>query len=173
MPVQQRFLSLAAAVAVLGSMAATRFVTERASTRRSPHRVAAPCSLLTTAEASTALGFKSLPGIPAGDSISCGWSNDPNLGYNSPRLLLSVRSLRSFQAASHPNIPTISVATISGIGDEAFFQVYPQDSNPFIWARKGSNAIAIRLITIPPKAFTLDQEKDKETVLAQAALSRF
>jgi len=171
MSLQRRFISTATAAVVFCSMAATRFVAGHTSSTSSLRHTQA-CSLLTTAEASTALGLKSLPGAAGGDSTMCVWSNDPNQGYDSPRIMLSTRSLRSFQAARHPNITTIKVEPISGIGDEAFFQVYPDDTNPFIWARKGSVGIAIRLITIPPKAFTLDQEKSKEMVLMKAALAR-
>lgn len=175
MRVRRRFITSATVAVMLGTMGTTRFVANRGRGTPSPHRATDPCSLLTTAEASTALGLKSLPGAPAGGSLlpSCVWSNDPNQGYNSPRIMLSTHSLTSFQAASHPNIPTIKVVPISGIGDSAFFQVYGDDSNPFIWVLKGSNSFSIRLITIPPKAFTLAEEKSKEMVLAQAVLGRF
>lgn len=170
----RRFISIATAALLFGSMAATRFTAMNAGGPPPSHGATDPCSLVTTSEASTALGVTSLPGAPDGGSLlpSCVWSNDSKHGYNSPRIMLSMHSLVAFQAASHPNIPTITVVSISGIGDQAFFQVYPNDTNPFIWVRKGKSTFSIRLITIPPKDFTLDQAEKKEMVLAKAALGR-
>lgn len=170
----RRFISIATAALLFGSMAATRFTALNAGSPPPSHGATDPCSLLTTSEASAALGVTSLPGAPDGGPLlpSCVWSNDPKQGYNSPRILLSMHSLVAFHAASHPNIPTITVVSISGVGDEAFFQVYPNDTSPFVWVRKGNSTFSIRLVTIPPKAFTLDQAKNKETVLAKAALGR-
>jgi hypothetical protein len=72
-----------------------------------------------------------------------------------------------------PAIPTITIEPISGIGDEAFYQIYPKDQSPFIWVRKGNTAFAIRIITwLKPKPFTTEQEKSKEAVLAKAAVAK-
>lgn len=83
------------------------------------------------------------------------------------------RSLRSFQAAMHPAITTIKIEPVSGIGDEAFYQIYPNNQSPFIWVRKGNDTFVIRILTqLKPKPFTIDQEKAKEAVLAKAAVGK-
>jgi len=54
--------------------------------------------------------------------------------------------------------------------DEAFYQLFPTGS-PFIWVRKGDNAISIRILTWDkPRVFTNDQDKAKLAVLAKAAI---
>jgi len=73
----------------------------------------------------------------------------------------------------HPAITTIKIEPLSGIGDEAFYQVYPNDQSPFVWVRKGNTVFDIRILTrMKPKPFTIDQEKSKEAVLAKAAAAR-
>src|SRR5262249_59103164 len=107
------------------------------------------------------------------DSTGCVWSHDPAASDSSCRVALSVRSVRSFQIAMHPAITTIKVEPISGIGDEAFYQIYPNDQSPFIWVRKGNDAFAIRVLTrLKPKPFTLQQEKAKLAALAKAAVAK-
>jgi hypothetical protein len=87
---------------------------------------------------------------------------------------VSTHSLRAFQAAMHPAITTIKIEPVSGIGDEAFYQIYPHDQSPFIWVRKGNDALAVRILTRekPKPPFTNDQLKSKIAVLAKAAVAR-
>jgi len=66
-----------------------------------------------------------------------------------------------------------ATTAVSGIGDEAFYQIYPKHAPPFIWVRKGNTAFDIRIITgLKPRPFTVEQEKSKETVLAKAAVAK-
>jgi hypothetical protein len=101
------------------------------------------------------------------------WSNDPAASDSSRRVTLVTHSLASFRAAAHPAITTIKIESVSGIGDEAFYQIYPKDAPPFIWVRKGNTAFDIRIITgLKPRPFTVEQEKSKETVLGKAAVAK-
>ena len=139
-------------------------------------RVAAPaaCTLLTTADASTALEKPSQPGKEFAGPTSCQWSNDPAASDSSVRVTLNTHSVRSFQIAMHPAITTITIEPVSGIGDEAFYQIYPNGQTPFIWVRKGDNTFDVRIITrLKPKPpFTNDQLKSKIAVLAKAAVGK-
>lgn len=138
------------------------------------HAVPVACTLLTAAEATTALETTSLPGKELVDSTGCVWSHDPAASDSSRRVVLMTRSVRSFQFAMHPAIKTIGIESVSGLGDEAFYQIYPNNQSPFIWVRKGDAAFVIRILTqLKPKPFTIDAEKAKEAVLAKAAVKKF
>lgn len=170
----RRVTSIATVGLLLASIAATRFVTGRAGDALSVHRASGLCDLLTAAEASAALEAKSLPGKAIVDSTACAWSDDPAVSDSSRRVTLSSHTVRAFQFAMRPAIKTIQIEPVSGIGDEAFFQIYPNNQSPFIWVRKGNKVFAIRILTqLKPKPFTIEQEKAKEAVLAKAAVARF
>jgi hypothetical protein len=109
----------------------------------------------------------------AASPTGCVWSNDPAAGDTSRKVTLVTHSLISFHAAERPAITTIKIEPVSGIGDEAFYQLYPGDNPPFIWVRKGNNSISVRIITgTKPPPFTHEQEKAKITVLAKAAAAK-
>ena len=92
---------------------------------------------------------------------------------SSRRVALVTHTPRSFDAAKHPAITTIKIEPVAGIGDEAFYQIYPGDSPTFIWVRKGNAVISIRIITrLKPMPFTIEQEKAKEAALAKAAVAK-
>jgi len=131
------------------------------------------CTLLTTADATKALEVPSQPGKELVDSTGCVWSNDPAASDSSRRVTLVTHSLTSFRAAMRPAITTIKIETVSGIGDEAFYQIYPNDQSPFIWVRKGNTAFDVRiLMRLKPRPFTIEQEKSKDAVLAKAAVAK-
>jgi hypothetical protein len=163
MHAQRRIISIVTAGLLVGSISATRFV------------VTAPvaCTLLTVGDVSKALEASSHPGKELGDSTGCIWSSDPAASDTSRRVALNTHSPRAFQFAMHPAITTIKVEPVSGIGDEAFYQIYPNGQRPFIWVRKGNNTFSIRILTrLKPSPFTLDQEKSKEAALAKAAVAK-
>jgi hypothetical protein len=70
----------------------------------------------------------------------------PAASDTSRRVLLVTPTPVAFKSASHPTITTMEIEPVSGIGDEAFYQLYPSDG-PFIWVRKGNVAISIRILT--------------------------
>ena len=165
MDVRRRMISMAGCGLLLLSISALR---------RTPSQGDA-CSLLTAGDASTALESTSLPGkhLVESSTIMCGWSHDPKLSDSSSRVVLVIVSPAQFKIAMRPTISKIKVEPVSGVGDEAFYQIYP-DASPFIWVRKGTNAVSIRILTRrkPSPPFTLDQEKSKELVLAKAAAAK-
>ena len=173
MRTQHRIASSLTPALLLVSISATRFMPASDATATAPNAPAA-CTLLTTADASTALEKPSQPGKELVDATGCVWSNDPAASDSSTRVTLNTHSLRSFQAAMHPAITTIKIESVSGIGDEAFYQIYPNDQAPFIWVRKGNVAFDVRILTrLKPKPpFTNDQLKSKIASLAKAAVAR-
>ncbi len=173
MRTQRRLLSIASSGLFLLSVSATRFIPSASDGRSSTPRAPATCTLLTTADATKALDTPSQPGKQFIDSTGCMWSNDPAASDTSRRIALNMHSPRSFQFAMHPALTTIKIEPVSGIGDEAFYQIYPNGASPFIWARKGNDTFSIRILTRDkPKPFTLEQEKAKEADLAKAAVSK-
>ncbi|MGH7582257.1 MAG: hypothetical protein ACREL5_03415 [Gemmatimonadales bacterium] len=169
MRTQRRLFSIATCGLFLVPLSAMRLVPPGPHTSPSP----VACTLLTAADASTALERPSQPGKQLVNETGCVWSNDPALADSSRRVTLFTHSLIAFQAASHPAITTITVEPVSGIGDQAFYQIYPHNQNPFIWVRKGDVAFSIRIITrLDPRPFTNEQEKAKDAALAKAAVAR-
>ena len=174
MHTQRRIISIATYALLCGSMSATRFVA--VGSHAPPFAATAPvaCTLLTTGDATTALGVPSQPGKEFVDPTGCVWSNDPGASDSSRRVTLVTHSLAAFKAAMHPAITTIKIEPVSGIGDEAFYQLYPKGQSPFIWVRKCNTAFSVRILTRlkPEPPFTTEQEKSKEAVLAQAAAAK-
>jgi hypothetical protein len=151
------------------------FVVTSAERRDVMARAPDACTLLTTADASTALQAPSAAGhlLVAGSPTDCVWSDDPAVGDTSRRVVVSTHSPMSFSIAKHPAITTIQIEPVAGIGDEAFYQIYPHGQPPFIWARKGNKAISVRIITgAEPAPFTQAQEKAKLIVLAKAVVAK-
>jgi hypothetical protein len=174
MDTRRRIISITSCGLFLLSIAATRFVP--AASRVASPQSSAPeaCTLLTNADASTALEVSGATGkrIMADVPTMCVWSNGPALD-SSRRVALVTVSLGQFQAAKHPAITTITVEPVPGVGDEAFYQIYPHDQSPFIWFRKGNTAVSIRILTKrKPAPFTDEQEKSKLAVLAKAAVAK-
>jgi hypothetical protein len=167
MDTKRRILSIATCGLLLGSMSAMRTGARKA-------QAPAACTLLTAGDATKALEAQSVAGKENGmGPTGCIWSNDPAASDTSRKVALNTHSPKAFDIAKKPAIPTIKVEPVSGIGDEAFYQIYPNNQSPFIWVRKGNTAFSIRILTqLKPKPFTLDQEKAKEAVLAKAAVAK-
>ncbi len=167
-----RIVSITACGVVLSSLAATPFSVRRGSSMSSTEIEA--CSLLSTADASKALEATSVAGKrQMQESASgCVWSNDPAGRDTSRRLVLNTHSVTAFGMAKRGTVAAITIEPVSGIGDEAFYQLFPKGS-PFIWVRKGPTAISIRILTWDkPRVFTIDQDKAKLAVLAKAAIAK-
>jgi hypothetical protein len=175
MDLRRPIFSIASCGLLVVSMSATRFAVA-ARVPSSVHGDPEACTLLTPADVSTAIEASSKAGkrITESSPKECIWSSDPAASDTSRRVALAIVSTRAFGFASRPAISTIKVEPIAGIGDEAFYQVYPNNASPFIWVRKGNTALSIRILTRlkPQKPFTLEQEKAKEAVLAKAAVAK-
>lgn len=144
----------------------------RAHTRSSVRQID-ECNLLSVADASKALEQSSQPGkhMTEGTPPGCIWSADPKMSDSSRRIGVNAHTQRSFTFAKSPAITTIKIEPVSGVGDEAFYQIYP-NASPFIWVRKGSNAISIRILGTKTNRFGLEAEKAKELALAKAAVAK-
>lgn len=178
MNMQRRIVSIAGSALFLASLSAMRFVVHEAHASTATLTEPEACSLLSPADASAALEVKALPGkrITDADPKGCIWS-DPGASDSSRRVALVLVSLRAFQIANRPAVATIE--KVAGIGDEAFYQSYPNSSktlppaSPFLWVRKGNSAFTIRILTrLKPKPFTIEQEKAKEATLAKVAVAK-
>jgi hypothetical protein len=170
-----RIISSAICGLLFLSVSAARFVATGSRAPSFQNSAPAACTLLTPAEAGAALEASSQPGKEEGmGPTGCIWSNDPAAGDTSRRVGVNTHSIRAFDIAKKPAITTIKIESVSGIGDEAFYQIYPNDQSPFIWVRKGKESFSIRILTRikPARPFTIDQEKSKLVVLAKAALGR-
>ena len=131
------------------------------------------CALLKTDEVSKALEVTSLAGkrLIAASPKVCVWSDDPEHGFNSRRVNLSIMSSAAF-AAVKSRAGRIVIEPASGIGDEAYYEL-PKGESPFLFVRKGETAFSVRILNgLKLKAFTLEQERTKEADLAKAAASR-
>jgi hypothetical protein len=132
------------------------------------------CTLLKTEEVSKALGVTSLAGarLVASSPKVCIWSDDPNHGVGHRRVTLSITSMAGFQFGKSGASKQFTVETASGIGDEAYYELFRSDS-PFLVVRKGNAAFNVRVLNgLSLKGFTLEEEKTKEADLAKAAASR-
>jgi hypothetical protein len=158
---------------VLTSMSATRYAagSHLAPSRQGPSD---GCALLTAGDASTALEATSMPGKHLVESVSkmCGWSHDPKLSDSSSRVVLVIVSPAQFKIAKNSGFT--KAEAVGGVGDDAFYQIYPNNPSPFIWVLKGNSALSIRILTRlkPSPPFTIDQSKSKLLVLAKAAVAK-
>ena len=168
-----RVVSITACASVLLSLAATPFVVTSVSPV-APTEIEA-CSLLSTPDASKALEATSVAGKRqmAESASGCVWSNDPAARDSSRRLVVNTHTVTAFGMAKRGTVAAITIEPVSGIGDEAFYQLFASGSSPFIWVRKGNNTISIRILTWDkPRVFTVDQDKAKLAVLAKAAIAK-
>ena len=132
------------------------------------------CTLLTVGDASKALEQSSQPGkrLVESSPTGCMWSADPKMSDSARKIAVNTHSQRAFEFAKKPAITTIKIEPVSGVGDEAFYQIYPKGASPFIWVRKGSNAISVRMLGTSTNRFSVEQEKAKELALAKAAVAK-
>jgi hypothetical protein len=133
------------------------------------------CSLLTASEVSAALEVKSLPGKPAveGSPKACVWSDVADASVSNRRVTLSITtSTTAFEYMK--SSPRITIETVSGIGDEAFYEISKGGDAPILQVRKGGSVFTLQILSgLKSKPFTLDEVKAKEATLAKAAAGRF
>ncbi len=130
------------------------------------------CTLLTVGDASKALEQSSQPGkrLSASSPDGCIWSADR--AASDRKIWLNTHTPRAFTIAKSSTNPVIRIEPVSGVGDEAFYQVYPAPGDPFIWVRKGTNAISIRVMGTKASQFSLEQDKSKLLTLAKSAVGK-
>jgi hypothetical protein len=128
-----------------------------------------PCSVLTSQEASAALGSNSTEPKHVVATL-CQWevsgqSSDTHvkkltLGF------LSASAWEQTKALKAQYMRTFTRTNIDGLGEEAVFSTNGTICN--LQVKKGSAVLDMHLYGFPP-----DQAKDKEITLARAALGRF
>jgi hypothetical protein len=133
------------------------------------------CSLLTVAEVSAALEVSSLPGkhYIADSSKACMWSDAADGNINNRRVTLSITSstIAFNQMKSSPRITT---EALTGVGDEAFYEIPKGHDTPILQVRKGGETFALRILDgLKSKPFKLEDVKTKEATLAKVAVGRF
>ena len=173
MSAQRRIISITIAGLLLSWTSVPRSIA--ASPVRPPAgRDVDACSLLTVADASKALEVTSLPGkrLVASSPKVCMWSDDSTGEITHRRITLSIMSVAGFQVGKSTRSPKITIEPITGIGDEAYYEMVKSDS-PFLFVRKGNTGFSVRILNgLKLKAFTREQEKAKEADLAKAAVAK-
>ena len=130
------------------------------------------CSLLTEAQVDAALEIKSLPGKPPVPAAQqrCMWSDDPKGGVDNRRLTLSLMTMTAFNMGKGNT--QLKIEPVSGIGDEAYYEVFGSDS-PLLVVRKGSSAFNIRILNgLKFKPFAVGEVKAKEADLAKEVVAK-
>ena len=129
------------------------------------------CSLLSTADASAALGQTSQPGAQE-FGTGCVWSPQSPPRDTSRQLHVEYHTIRAYDIAKHGNILT-KIEPVGGVGDDAFYQLYPKGGSPFLWLKKGDQSISIRVSTgtkVP--LFSEAEFKSKLLTLGKAAVQK-
>ncbi len=133
------------------------------------------CSLLTVSEVNSVLEIQSLPGKPifAGSPKACIWSDAADTSISNRRVTLSITaSVAAFELTK--SSPRITIETVSGIGDDAFYEIPKGSEAPILQVRKGSSFFTLRILNgLKSKPFTLGEVKAKEATLAKNAVGRF
>jgi hypothetical protein len=133
------------------------------------------CSLLTVGEVNAALEIQSLPGKPAiaGSPKMCVWSDAADTSGGNRSVTVSISS--STTAFDLMKSSTrITIETVSGIGDDAFFELPKGNETPILQVRKGGSIFTLRIVNGPKsKPLSRDDAKAKEAMLAKAAAGRF
>jgi hypothetical protein len=165
----RRIVPVAGLLVLVLSIAASR---SSATLRNSARlREKNPCALLSTADASTALEQPSQPGAPE-FGTGCVWSPQSPPKDTSRKVLVNFHDVAAYNIAKHGNALT-KIESFAGLGDDAFYQLYAKGGYPFLWVKKGDQAISIRISTgtkVP--LFSEAQLKSKLLVLGKVAVAK-
>ena len=126
-----------------------------------------PCSLLTTAQVTAAMGTPMQAGTPG--PTNCTWlaqngSSNVSLAVRSADVYAPMRSEAQFHSCMTP---------VAGVGDDAFFFADSKASS--LYVLKGSVTLKdsqTMLIAIQASGFTTDQTQVAEKALAAQALTK-
>lgn len=106
-----------------------------------------PCSLLTTAEVSAALGATAGPGKAVTPKY-CQWTA-PGKDGGSEKVAVTISDAQRFAMAKTPvNSPSITKTPVSGVGDEAVFGTTAGRAASMT-VKKGDNYFAVSLMGVP------------------------
>ena len=174
MDAHRGIVSIVSPALLLLTSAATGFIP--AASHPAPLATGEPeaCTFLSAADAAKSLEVSGTTGkrLVAASPRGCVWSNDPDASDSSRRVVLVFHAPAAFQAAMHTVITTIKIEPASGLGDNAFYQLFPADS-PMLWVLKGNTAFSLRIMTrVKTAPFSVEQEKSKEAGLAKSVLAK-
>lgn len=174
MNVRSAIISIASPGLLVLAMSAMRFTVADSHDSSRAHNELEACTLLSNSDAANALEVPSTSSkrLVEASPRGCIWSNDPAASDSSRRVALVLHAPAAFQAAMHTVITTIKIEPVAGVGDNAFYQVFPADS-PMLWVLKANTAFSLRIMThLKPAPFTTEQEKAKEAVLGKAVAAK-
>jgi hypothetical protein len=120
-----------------------------------------PCSLLTTAQVSSAIGGAAQAGKPI-YTTGCSWSS------TSPKAMVTISfdNLGTYASLKDANSPMIVKTTISGVGDDAFFKSLGAWTT--LTVKKGDAYFVVRVYGFPDPA----KQKEIEKTLATEAAAK-
>lgn len=106
-----------------------------------------PCSLLTAAQVSAALGATAGEGTPVATKL-CQWSA-PGKGGSSQKVALTISDAQRFAMAKMPvSNPNITKTPVSGVGDEAVYGTTAGQAAS-ITVKKGDSYFSVSLMGVP------------------------
>jgi hypothetical protein len=138
---------------------------------RTAHAAPQPCSLLTQAQVSAAVGIALSPGKESG-TLDCQWS-EPGKTFTGKGVLIHVLgpvgSLTPAQRFNTIKMPVpikgLTKTPVSGIGDDAVYVT--TSGHTELTVKKGDSVFQVRVYGLPD-----EEAKAKEKTLAQDALAK-
>jgi hypothetical protein len=120
-----------------------------------------PCSLLTTAQVSSAIGGTAQAGKPI-STTGCSWSS------TAPKAMITISfdNLSTFANLKAASSPVVVKTPISGVGDDAFYNTMGPMTT--LTVKKGATYFVVRVYGITDPA----KQKDIEKTLGAAAAAR-
>jgi hypothetical protein len=125
------------------------------------------CTLLTTAQVTTALGTNVEPGKPiiASNPKICGWAPAGGPKIDGKKLTLTLITLQSFENGKKP-LEGIEKVPLSGVGDDAIY-ITTGGFGTALNVKKGGGGFQVRV-----GGFKKDQEMAIEKALALEVLKK-
>jgi hypothetical protein len=153
---------------VILALAAACFAITPPASAQAPLRD--PCTLLTAAEVSAALGITSLPGRPfLGSRVSCYFAADTGIRMGAASVTVMVMTPAAFQNQGHMG-GALSGHPIPGLGDEALY--VSSGSYAKVLVRKGSRALSVTVVPGETSKAGTAELLEKEKALARKAAAR-
>jgi hypothetical protein len=96
----------------------------------------APCSLLTPDQVKAVVGGAVTPGTPGGtkDSPDCTWKDAKGQNSDQPRVYVSLKTRDNFNVTRAQMSNTGRLASVTGVGEDAFFVSSPAGSTVYLYA---------------------------------------
>jgi len=120
-----------------------------------------PCSLLTEAQVSAALGINVDPAKRLAPTM-CGWSAKQPNSSNTKKVALLISNANAFGFAKTPVVSSESVAPATGICDDATYS-FPtgnkSGSATALFVKKGNTYFTVHVYGFPDQATAMEMEK--------------